>query len=741
MTRKGILAVVLSAILVLSVAAPVSAAGVEEVEQTKIEERIEDIEPPVVTGVSLDKTSAKAGETVTITLDAYDKGSGILTALVEFQDPNTLETINTDFYNVGWNNNLQIPLEIDSNTPSGNYELYYIYVYDYANNTVVYEKNPYGDSLPLPHSLTLSVQNDGQIDSTDPVLKNLTIDKDTYEVGETLNATLDATDESGIVTFSAIFQNKDTLQTIVTDFSSSDDPLHGQAKINEYLVPGVFELIDVTIEDGAGNTVSYGSYEDDNIPDVKFTVTNSNNEGDLTPPTLYSATLNKNTVKSGESFEMTIKADDNLSGIANFAAFFINPENDRQIVVEYSANGSLTSTAYVNEWEPSGVFYLDEVVIHDNANNTAIYRAKLWDDREIQLPFELSVTVVNDDTIETPDGEEIPMKPVDPDYKPHTPSEIVNYESEKPNPADKEAVELYNFWQSTKRGISITHDGDSFKVYVPKDIEYMPASVMETLRKANVTIELSWNGEKIVIPAGAALEKPPLKAYWTFETLKEVYSIQGLGVFYMEKNTEFDNIVAKYTKVFLFLIALVLIGILCWQSITDVMRRNKIQNYAQQAGLVNVILTEEVNDKYSFTLQCDNFNATNWDTLMTMDQNIRNLHEDIDMKYSQGQFDYRIHQSDNTIIEIDDDVEIEYNGSWESHHRINTAAEEKKRQEQNQRVQQAIADRQANRVSASKCDICGKQATHNIGSEYYCTKHYSDAYEWYVEQAAQKLVE
>ena len=128
MTRKGILAVVLSAILVLSVAAPVSAAGVEEVEQTKIEERIEDIEPPVVTGVSLDKTSAKAGETVTITLDAYDKGSGILTALVEFQDPNTLETINTDFYNVGWNNNLQIPLEIDSNTPSGNYELYYIYV-------------------------------------------------------------------------------------------------------------------------------------------------------------------------------------------------------------------------------------------------------------------------------------------------------------------------------------------------------------------------------------------------------------------------------------------------------------------------------------------------------------------------------------------------------------------------------------------------------------------------------------
>ncbi len=35
----------------------------------------------------------------------------------------------------------------------------------------------------------------------------------------------------------------------------------------------------------------------------------------------------------------------------------------------------------------------------------------------------------------------------------------------------------------------------------------------------------------------------------------------------------------------------------------------------------------------------------------------------------------------------------------------------------------------------NKCDICGKKATHTIGSEEYCNKHYKDARDWYIQKA------
>lgn len=40
-----------------------------------------------------------------------------------------------------------------------------------------------------------------------------------------------------------------------------------------------------------------------------------------------------------------------------------------------------------------------------------------------------------------------------------------------------------------------------------------------------------------------------------------------------------------------------------------------------------------------------------------------------------------------------------------------------------------------------KCDICGKRATKSIGTEEYCSEHYGDAEEWYIEEAADKFEE
>ena len=65
-------------------------------------------------------------------------------------------------------------------------------------------------------------------------------------------------------------------------------------------------------------------------------------------------------------------------------------------------------------------------------------------------------------------------------------------------------MEAYNFWQNTKREIRVYERAGSLRVYVPADVTYMPASVMETLRVENVPVVLQWQGHRIEIPAGKA---------------------------------------------------------------------------------------------------------------------------------------------------------------------------------------------------------------------------------------------
>ena len=89
---------------------------------------------------------------------------------------------------------------------------------------------------------------------------------------------------------------------------------------------------------------------------------------------------------------------------------------------------------------------------------------------------------------------------------------------------DEQAVEAYNFWQNTKREIRVYERAGSLRVYVPADVTYMPASVMETLRVENVPVVLQWQGHRIEIPAGKAQPKQPLKAYWPMKTLCELYN-------------------------------------------------------------------------------------------------------------------------------------------------------------------------------------------------------------------------
>ena len=132
-----------------------------------------------------------------------------------------------------------------------------------------------------------------------------------------------------------------------------------------------------------------------------------------------------------------------------------------------------------------------------------------------------------------------PEQPSDPATDPSTPSApstgttgsastaVQQLEAaERPDPMDEQATERYNFWMDVKSDLRAAGDGRTVRVYVPADYTNMPASVMEVIRTLGkeITIDLRWNGQRLIITPQTALRRPARKAFWTFDALCEVYA-------------------------------------------------------------------------------------------------------------------------------------------------------------------------------------------------------------------------
>ena len=200
--------------------------------------------------------------------------------------------------------------------------------------------------------------------------------------------------------------------------------------------------------------------------------------------------------------------------------------------------------------------------------------------------------------------------------------------------------------------------------------------------------------------------------------------------------------IKKISKNTVAIVALIAIGIIILVFSVKVglhyYKINKIENYAKNAGLTNVSVNV---DEYDIRIRCENFKEVPWDMLMTMDRNITDTLKDLNTLYITDTFNYRILKSYNKIIATNHDTKIEYNGEWVSCKNIDLDDEKKSKEDSSKMLQESLDKMMDEAVSNSTCCICGKQATKRIDEDYYCTKHYNDAAEWYIKKAAQKLVD
>ena len=369
-----------------------------------------------------------------------------------------------------------------------------------------------------------------KVDTTAPVVTAVSVNKNEVKAPGTITATLQVEEENGLEETWVIFKNKKTGRT-VTGFSQNNlngDSLSVDLNVSEYETEGLFELSEIQIEDKAGNRVTYGEFKDKELPEPipSFTVRNDTGKTDITAPVVTAVSVNKNEVKAPGTITATLQVEEE-NGLEETWVIFKNKKTGRTVTgfSQNNLNGdSLSVDLNVSEYETEGLFELSEIQIEDKAGNRVTYGE--FKDKELPEPVP-SFTVINDDELVPGQSENRPSKPERPSKPNNSGSSsggIVNYDSEKPDPADKKATEMYNFWQNVKRKIKNTEEGKTLRVAVPAEYTYMPASVMETLRlNPEVSLKLSWGKDTVVIKAGTAQPKQKLKAYWTKSALLKLY--------------------------------------------------------------------------------------------------------------------------------------------------------------------------------------------------------------------------
>lgn len=519
MKKKQTLAMLLAAAMVLSMPVGAYAEELDEVENSAglVEPYIADKEAPVLHDIQIDKTSVNAGENITITIDATDDLSNIKNFSVVFYNKE-----NGREYRRGSSkeNPLSLTINISDFEEEGTFELTTLWLDDNLGNYSEYFLNPIGDEQKLPKEISFTVNKNENLDNEVPTLKTISLDKKSVAAGDSVTVSLDAEDVgSGIKNFTVVFTN---LKNGREYRKTSDNPNSLTFTVSEYEAEGVFQLTTLWIDDNAGNYADYGS-TDQEIQSISFSV-KKNPNADLKAPVFQSVSIDRTEIKAGESVAVSLEAEDSGSGIARFSLWFRNKENGREIYAQSTQDNPYRLILETSEFEPSGRFELSTLWIDDNAGN--------YEDYIDQISVKPFFIVINDDPVtppptdpETPSNPSNPTTPSRPNSSTTTvPGTPINYESEKPDPADEQAVEAYNFWQNTKREIRVYERAGSLRVYVPTDVTYMPASVMETLRVENVPVVLQWQGHRIEIPGGKAQPKQPLKAYWPMKTLCELYN-------------------------------------------------------------------------------------------------------------------------------------------------------------------------------------------------------------------------
>ncbi|MBK1810486.1 hypothetical protein JHL18_07545 [Clostridium sp. YIM B02505] len=341
---------------------------------------VSDITPPVLKSIIIDKTSVVAGESVQVTVDATDNGgSGLKSIYLCYESPITKKTRYISIYSPQEGKNVS-SISLSDKDEAGIWKIKYITIDDQSSNYINIYNSNISISKPNQDFSNCNFELKGtSADITPPVLKSISIDKATVMPGESVQVTVDATDNggSGLKSIYLCYESPITKKTrYISMYSPQEGKNVDSISLSDTDEAGIWKIKYITIDDQSDNYINiYNSNISISKPNQDFSNCNFELKGtsaDITPPVLKSISIDKATVMPGESVQVTVDATDNGgSGLKSIYLCYESPitKKTRYISMYSPQEGKNVDSISLSDTDEAGIWKIKYVTIDDRSGN------------------------------------------------------------------------------------------------------------------------------------------------------------------------------------------------------------------------------------------------------------------------------------------------------------------------------------------------------------------------------------
>ena len=246
-------------------------------------------------------------------------------------------------------------------------------------------------------------------------IDTLKVDKSEVKPGDTVKVSIKANDDiSGISYFSIGYMTPITKKSIEIrmKYNNQTDRYEGNLYIDESKEEGLWKIDYVYLEDEERNSIwIYNSniYDSGYLKDLSagnFKVGQTNS--DINPPTIDVDTLkvDKSEVKPGDTVKVSIKANDDISGISYFSIGYMTPITKKSIEIRMKYNNQTDryeGNLYIDESKEEGLWKIDYVYLEDEERNSIwIYNSNIYDSGYLKDLSAGNFKVSNDNNVINP---------------------------------------------------------------------------------------------------------------------------------------------------------------------------------------------------------------------------------------------------------------------------------------------------------------------------------------------------
>ena len=345
---------------------------------------VEDTTGPVINSISIDSTSAIAGETVTCVASITDE-SGISSVNMQLSCGTSRK--NVDF-NLQEDGSYLGTLYVDNSFQNGTYVVASIDLFDMLDNRRSYT------SADFNTNLSISVSGSSQ-DSEGPIITSIMVESPNASVGDTISYTINANDVSGIDRVFMDLSYESSVKFVYLELQE-DGSYKGSLEVDNTFLNGMYTISKINLIDTLGNYKTYTGEEINSIfTDIGVIVTGSTEDGKI--PGLAEVTVSGSPVIDGSGIIIDFDWTGEPFTFIDFE--FRNKESNNYFYIfmsyeDLDQNGHVHYSAPIDEYLPSGLYELNSVnVYYEETQTQVVARGSVYN---------CSIEVINSNQDTTP---------------------------------------------------------------------------------------------------------------------------------------------------------------------------------------------------------------------------------------------------------------------------------------------------------------------------------------------------